>query len=93
MTDYKELNLTKGRDSIVQATSTLNKTAGINGRISRVVTGIADVKKELQPHRIEIENLCTENHGTSQKLLFNPQQIIFVLFTHHRCVLSNACSN
>jgi hypothetical protein len=61
MTYYKEQNLTEGRDYLVQESSSLSNIAGINERMSRLVTGISDVKAKLQKYRIEIESLRNKN--------------------------------
>jgi hypothetical protein len=61
LNDYKKRNNDASRNNYIQGQSAKDCIFGIKDRMSSVVTGLMDVKSELQRLSIEIDNLRNEN--------------------------------
>jgi hypothetical protein len=61
LNDYKKRNNEPGRNNYIQGQPTKDAIIGIKDRMSSVVTGLLDIKSEVQRLSIEIDNLRNEN--------------------------------
>ncbi|MGL5936119.1 MAG: hypothetical protein ACRCZI_10930, partial [Cetobacterium sp.] len=61
LNDYKKRNNEPGRNNYIQGQPTKDAIIGIKDRMSSVVTGLLDIKSEVQTLSIEIDNLRKEN--------------------------------